>query len=392
MTEAPMTEAPVLRIAEAPLLGDAGLRAVWAAVPSARVVGGAVRDTLLGAPVADIDLATPQPPAAVMAALTEAGLGAKPTGIAHGTVTAVAAGRGFEITTLRRDLATDGRRAVVAFTEEWRQDAARRDFTINALSMDQAGGVYDYWGGIADLRAGRVRFVGDPAARIAEDYLRVLRFFRFHARFGRVTPDAATLAAIRDGVPGLARLAPERVWRELRGLLAAPSPAAALAMMRATGVLAAVLPEAVGEAPEKGDAMVRLAGLIGGAGAAQAAREIAARLRLSGAERDRLAALVAGPAPAGERQALRAAIATLGREVVLGRLVLAGADAATMAMAQSEQVAPFPLRGRDLEALGIGGGRAMGELLREIEAWWLAGGAQADREACLAEARRRMAM
>ena len=373
-------------------LEEKALAAVLAALPRARVVGGAVRDHLLGLPVGEVDLATPEPPEEVARELAAAGLKSAPTGIAHGTVTAIAMGRGFEVTTLRRDVATDGRHATVAFGADWEADARRRDFTINAMSMDRDGRVFDFHGGREDLAAGRIRFVGDPAARIAEDYLRVLRFFRFHARFGRVTPDAATLAAIRDGVPGLARLAPERVWRELRGLLAAPSPTAALAMMRATGVLAAVLPEAVGEAPEKGDAMVRLAGLIGGAGAAQAAREIAARLRLSGAERDRLAALVAGPAPAGERQALRAAIATLGREVVLGRLVLAGADAATMAMAQSEQVAPFPLRGRDLEALGIGGGRAMGELLREIEAWWLAGGAQADREACLAEARRRMAM
>ena len=280
----------------------------------------------------------------------------------------------------------------MAFTDDWQADAARRDFTINAMSMDREGRVFDYYGGSEDLRGGRIRFVGDPAARIAEDYLRVLRFFRFQARFGRLAPDEATLVAIRHGVPGLARLATERVWRELRGLLAAPFPAASLALMRATGVLEAVLPEAVGEAPAAGDALVRLAGLIGGAGAVEAARVVAARLRLSGAERDRLAALVAGPAPEADRRALRVAVATLGREVVIGRLHLAGADPAVVAMAAGEEVSPFPLRGRDLEALGIGAGRAMGGLLREIEAWWLAGGAAADREACLAEARRRMAM
>ncbi len=373
-------------------LDEKPLAAVLAALPRARVVGGAVRDHLLGLPVGEVDLATPEPPEEVARELAAAGLKSAPTGIAHGTVTAIAMGRGFEVTTLRRDLATDGRHATVAFGADWEADARRRDFTINAMSMDRDGTVFDFHGGRDDLAAGRIRFVGDPAARIAEDYLRVLRFFRFHARFGRVAPDAATLAAIRDGVPGLARLAPERVWREVRGLLAAPSPAEALEMMRATGVLAAVLPEAVGEAPEKGDALVRLAGLIGGAGAAEAARAVAARLRLSGAERDRLAALVAAPAPAAERPTLRAAIATLGRDVVLGRLILAGAGAATMAMAEGEHVAPFPLHGRDLEALGIAGGRAMGELLREIEAWWLAGGAEADRDACLAEARRRMAM
>ena len=373
-------------------LEEKALAAVLAALPRARVVGGAVRDHLLGLPVGEVDLATPEPPEEMARELAAAGLKSAPTGIAHGTLTAIAMGRGFEVTTLRRDVATDGRHATVAFSADWEADARRRDFTINAMSMDRDGNVFDFHGGREDLAAGRIRFVGDPASRIAEDYLRVLRFFRFHARFGRVAPDAATLAAIRDGVPGLARLAPERVWREIRGLLATPSPAAALEMMRATGVLAAVLPEAVGKAPEKGDALVRLAGLIGGAGAAEAARKVAARLRLSGAERDRLAALVAGPAPAAARRVLRAAIATLGRDVVLGRLVLADADAATMAMAGSEQVAPFPLHGRDLEALGIAGGRAMGELLREIETWWLAGGAEADRESCLAEARRRMAM
>ena len=373
-------------------LEEKALAAVLAALPRARVVGGAVRDHLLGLPVGEVDLATPEPPEEVARELAAAGLKSAPTGIAHGTLTAIAMGRGFEVTTLRRDVETDGRHATVAFGADWEADARRRDFTINAMSMDRDGNVFDFHGGREDLAAGRIRFVGDPASRIAEDYLRVLRFFRFHARFGRVAPDAATLAAIRDGVPGLARLAPERVWREIRGLLASPSPAAALEMMRATGVLAAVLPEAVGKAPEKGDALVRLAGLIGGAGAAEAARKVAARLRLSGAERDRLAALVAGPAPAAARRVLRAAIATLGRDVVLGRLVLADADAATMAMAGSEQVAPFPLHGRDLEALGIAGGRAMGELLREIETWWLAGGAEADRESCLAEARRRMVM
>jgi poly(A) polymerase/tRNA nucleotidyltransferase (CCA-adding enzyme) len=377
-------------------LEETALAAVLAALPRARVVGGAVRDHLLGLAVGEVDLATPEAPEEVVRMLSASGLKSAPTGIAHGTVTAIAPGAsgglGFEVTTLRRDVATDGRHAVVAFGADWEADARRRDFTINAMSMDRDGNIFDYHEGRADLAAGRVRFVGDPGSRIAEDYLRILRFFRFHARFGRVAPDAATLAAISDGVNGLAVLAPERVWRELRRLLAAPCPAPALGMMRATGVLAAVLPEAVGEAPDSGDALVRLAGLIGGAGAVAAARAVAARLRLSGAERDRLAALVAGPAPAGERHAVRAAIATLGREVVVGRLVLAGAAPAVVGMAEGEDVPAFPLRGRDLEALGIGGGRAMGALLREIEAWWLAGGAEADGAACLAEARRRMAM
>lgn len=176
-----MTDTPALRIAPPDWLTQPPLAAVLAALPEARIAGGAVRDTLAGRPVADIDLATPRPPDRVMAALNAAGIRTVPTGLAHGTVTAVAGGRGFEITTLRRDVETDGRHAVVAFTDDWRQDAARRDFTLNALSMTPDGAVYDYFGGIADLRAGVVRFVGDPAQRIAEDYLRILRFFRFLA-------------------------------------------------------------------------------------------------------------------------------------------------------------------------------------------------------------------
>ncbi|HJS85477.1 MAG TPA: CCA tRNA nucleotidyltransferase, partial [Acetobacteraceae bacterium] len=213
------------------------------ALPEARVVGGAVRDSLLGLPVADIDLATPASPDQVIAALTRAGVRTIPTGLGHGTVTALVDGRGYEITTLRRDVATDGRHAVVAFTDDWRTDAARRDFTLNALSMDRHGAVFDYFGGIADLRAGRIRFVGDPARRIAEDYLRILRFFRFHARYARAPPDGAAIRAIQAGLPGLARLSPERVWSELKRILEAPDPRAALALMARLSVLAATLPE-----------------------------------------------------------------------------------------------------------------------------------------------------
>ncbi len=178
-------------------LADPSLRSVLAALPEARLVGGSVRDAVVGREVADIDLATPRRPEAVMQALRDAGLKAVPTGIEHGTVTAVAGGRGFEVTTLRRDVATDGRHAVVAFTDDWQQDAARRDFTINAMSMTPDGAVFDYFGGREDLHAGRVRFVGDAATRIAEDYLRVLRFFRFHARYGLGAPDPAATGGDR---------------------------------------------------------------------------------------------------------------------------------------------------------------------------------------------------
>ena len=214
-----------------------------AALPEARVVGGAVRDALAGRPITDIDLATPRTPEQVTKALQEAGIRVVPTGIDHGTVTAVLGERSFEITTLRRDVETDGRHAVVAFTDDWRTDAARRDFTINAMSMARDGEVFDYFGGIADLRAGIVRFVGDPATRIAEDHLRILRYFRFFARYSAGPADAAALAAIRAGASGLGKLSAERVWSELSRILAVPDPRAAVALMADLGVMDAVLPE-----------------------------------------------------------------------------------------------------------------------------------------------------
>ena len=241
---AAMTEPPALTIEPPGFLSDPALASVLAALPEARIAGGAVRDTLAEARRSPTSTSPRRaPPDQVIAALTEAGIRAVPTGIDHGTVTAVSGGRGFEITTLRRDVETDGRHAVVAFTDDWRADAARRDFTMNALSMTRDGAVFDYFGGIARPARGRRRFVGDPATRIAEDYLRILRFFRFHARYASGPPDAAAVAAIRAGVPGLARLSAERVWSELARILAAPDPRGAVALMAELGVLAAVMPE-----------------------------------------------------------------------------------------------------------------------------------------------------
>jgi poly(A) polymerase/tRNA nucleotidyltransferase (CCA-adding enzyme) len=392
-----VTETPAVRIDPLPdFLAEAGLRAVLAALPRARMVGGCVRDARLGRPVADVDLATPDAPEAVMAALREKGLKAVPTGLAHGTVTAVAAHRGFEVTTLRHDLATDGRHAVVAFTEDWRADAARRDFTINAMSMTADGAVFDYFGGLADLAAGRVRFVGDAATRIAEDYLRVLRFFRFYARYGRGAPDAAALAAIRAGVPGLARLSAERVWSELKRILAGPEPAGTVALMRACGVLAAVLPEAgqatllanVVAAGAPADPALRLAALIEGDGVAAAAR-----LKLSGAEATHLVALRAAAAPPdmADDDALRRALADVPTPVLVGASWLAGRGDALRARLAAMPVPVFPLAGRDLAAAGVPAGPAMGGLLRELRAWWLDGGCRADAGACRAELARRLA-
>jgi poly(A) polymerase len=392
-----VTETPAARIDPLPdFLAEAGLRAVLAALPRARMVGGCVRDARLGRPVADVDLATPDAPEAVIATLRAAGLKAVPTGLAHGTVTAVAAHRGFEVTTLRHDLATDGRHAVVAFTEDWRADAARRDFTINAMSMTADGAVFDYFGGLADIAAGRVRFVGDAATRIAEDYLRVLRFFRFHARYGRGAPDAAALEAIRAGVPGLARLSAERVWSELKRILAGPEPAGTVALMRDCGVLTAVLPEAgqttilanVVAAGAPADPALRLAALIEGDGVAAAAR-----LKLSGAEATHLVALRAAAAPSdmADDDALRRALADVPKPVLVGASWLAGRDDALRARLAAMPVPVFPLAGRDLAAAGVPAGPAMGAMLRELRAWWLDGGCRADAGACRAELARRLA-
>jgi poly(A) polymerase/tRNA nucleotidyltransferase (CCA-adding enzyme) len=391
-----MTEAPALAIAPPGFLDDPALRAVLQALPEARLVGGSVRDALAGRTVADVDLATPRQPEAVIAALRAAGLKSAPTGLRHGTVTAISGHRGFEVTTLRRDLETDGRHAVVAYTDDWREDAARRDFTINAMSMTRAGAVFDYFGGIADLRAGRVRFVGDAARRIAEDYLRVLRFFRFHARYGTGEADPAALAAIAAAVPGLARFSAERVWGELKRILATPDPVPAVWLMHRLGVLPAVLPE--GAAPERlarlvatgapAEPLLRLAALRTGEAAA-----LAERLKLSGAERERLIGLLAGPVPptGADDATLRRLLADWPKDMLLGRLWLAGGDPATDARLQAMAVPVFALRGRDLRAAGVPPGPDMGERLRSLRQWWLDGGCVADAAALQAELARRPA-
>ena len=395
-----MADTPVRRIAPPTLLREPGPAAVLAALPSARLVGGAVRDTVAGLPVADIDLATPLTPDRATAALEAAGIRVVPSGLDHGTVTAVADGRNIEITTLRRDEDTDGRHARVAFTTDWREDAARRDFTINALSMTPDGAVFDYFGGLDDLGAGRVRFVGDAARRIAEDYLRALRFFRFQARYGHGEPDAAALAAIRAAVPHLGRLSAERVWSELGRLLGASDPRGAIALMAALGVLAAVLPEGADPAQlarlvaaaAPVDAILRLAALLTGD-----AGTLAARLKLSGAERDRLVALRSPPIPTPNEDdaALRRLLADEAADVLIGRIWLAGGDADGWPGLRARVAAlprpRFPLEGRDVLAFGVPPGPRVGALLRAVRAWWLAGGCTATAEACVAELARLVA-
>lgn len=371
-------------------------QAVFHALPGARAVGGCVRDALAGLPVQDIDMAAPFPPEEIATRLKRAGLRVFETGLAHGTVTAVLDGTAIEVTSLRRDVATDGRHAEVAWTTDWHEDSARRDFTINAMSMDAEGTLHDDHGGADDLRAGRVRFVGDPATRLAEDYLRALRFFRFHARYGHGAPDPAAVAAIRDAVPGLARLSAERVWSELKRLLAAPDPRESLRLMRELGVLPAILPEAgpesrLGPVLDSRDPLLRLAALLP-VGADLGA--LARRLRLSGDEAARLRALHATDAvPAAfDGDSLRrfaARTTARGRHATPGEIArVAAADEPGRGLAPLFDLAPgpgFPLLGRDALALGLRPGPQLGRLLDATREWWIEHGG--DRDACLAKLR-----
>lgn len=375
-----------------PRLDDPALTRLWVALPDARIVGGAVRDLIAGHPITDIDLAVPLPPATVQTRLTDAAIRTIPTGLDHGTLTALIDGRGFEITSLRRDIATDGRHATVAFTDDWQTDAARRDFTINAMSMDRAGQIYDYFEGQADLAAGRVRFVGVAAARITEDYLRILRFFRFFARYAQSSPDPDAIAAIQTHRTGLARLSPERIWSELKRILLAPNPLTALDLMAQTGILPLILPggtnlPAARIAITNGLSLPLARFALLNAGPID---EIAAALRLSDAERTSLHQIQAAPILPADADdfALRTALATHDRAALLVKSYLApraapGSDnlrARLSAMPQPE----FPLRGADLIALGLPPGPAIGAALHQVRQDWLATGCTADRPACLA--------
>jgi poly(A) polymerase/tRNA nucleotidyltransferase (CCA-adding enzyme) len=371
-------------------LDDPALAPILAALPNARLVGGCVRDWLAGRPVTDTDLATPEPPESVLAALQAANLRAIPTGLAHGTITAISKGCPFEITTLRRDIRTDGRHAEVAWTDDWQQDAARRDFTINAMSLDRTGHLHDYFAGAADLSAGRVRFVGEAGRRIAEDYLRVLRFFRFHARYGRGEPDADAAQAISASTNGLGILSPERVWSELKRILALPDPIPTLSLMHRLGVLEAVLSEArdlphlsrLVEAGAPPDPLLRLAALLTGDPNA-----LAARLRLANAERDRLAQLKSGPVPSADDDdaTLRRLLADEPTDLLVDRTWLQGIDGSVRRRLSAQARPVFPLEGRDALALGMTPGPGVGLALAEIRRWWLERGCIDGRAECLAQ-------
>jgi poly(A) polymerase len=379
-------------------------RALLAALKGeARFVGGCVRDALLKRPIGDIDLATPLFPDEVMRRLAAAGIKVVPTGLAHGTVTALVERHPFEITTLRRDVETFGRHANVAFTSDWAEDSRRRDFTMNALYMAADGEVFDYQDGLRDLRRGKVRFVGDPATRIREDVRRVLRFYRFHAWLGCGAADPAARSACRVSAPLVATLSGERVQAELMKLLRAGDPASTLALMAEDGVLAKILP---GTRPldilrrlarlERGlrlepDALRRLGAVI-----AADAEGVARRLKLSNADRDRLLALGGAVDLAGDERTQRRLLYRLGRETYIDRVLMtAAASGATrkvrslLAAAARWRKPVFPLSGGDVTALGIAPGPEIGHLLAELEDWWEKGDFRATRRDCHAELRRR---
>jgi len=374
----------------------------------ARFVGGCVRNTLLGAPIGDIDIATTLTPDLVTAALKAAGIRAVPTGIDHGTVTAVVDGVPFEVTTLRRDVSTDGRRAVVAFTQDWAQDAQRRDFTLNAVYADRDGTLSDPTGrGVADGKAGVIVFVGEARTRIEEDSLRILRFFRFLAWYGQGVPDADALQACEDLAGSIGNLPAERTSRELLKLLSAPDPRLAVELMARAGVLGVLLPAdrdrrefraLVGNdsgMPGLPDPVLRLAALL--PQDREAVLQIMDRMRLSNAERHRLAEAAEVTPVIGPDMGMKAA-----RECLYLQGATAFSDRVRLAWAASGEggdpspwrnlldlaegwVRPvLPVNGKDAEAAGMPRGPLVGKVLAEVEAWWMARDFGDGREAVLA--------
>jgi len=345
-----------------------------------RWVGGAVRDTLIGNAVKDIDAATPLTPDAVIARLKEAQIRSVPTGIDHGTVTALLPGGPVEITTLRNDVSTDGRRATVAFSDNWREDAARRDFTINALYADpETLELIDFFDGLADLEERRVRFIGDPRERIREDHLRILRYYRFQARFG-YTLDEEAERACAELAPMLKGLSRERVGWELQHLLAVADPVPTVARMYQQGVLGEVLPETGDREIVAFERLVeaeraaalpptpirRLAALL--PAEPRVAEQVAARLRLSSAQKRRLASATDRGMPPGDPRALAY---RLGREEAIDRLLLAGEDPASLI---DWPIPHLPLKGGEIVARGIAAGPEVARILRAIETRWVAEG------------------
>ena len=413
-----MTEQALKRAAAPPSLQDAEwlkrpetgrvLAALGGEGAETRAVGGAVRNALLGLPVTEIDLATTAKPDKVMALARKAGLKAVPTGIEHGTVTVIADGVPFEVTTLRSDVETFGRHATVAFTENWEEDARRRDFTLNALYAGSDGKVFDPLGGYDDLMHGRVRFIGDAEARIKEDYLRILRFFRFNAYYGKGPLDEDGLKAAVRLRAGLDQLSGERVGAELRRLLVAPQAMGAVEALFDFGLLT----ELLGGAPRlarfarlvaieaalgrAGDAMLRLAALA--VFVQEDTMRLAARLRLSNAEQAVLELGAGDHARSAlpDQEAAKQALYRLGDSAFAGHVLLAWADSeapaddkawrSVLELPRRWRAPVFPLRGADIVALGTLKGPEIGDILRKLEAEWIASGFAGDRETLVARA------
>ena len=405
----------ILNPQDLPWMRNDDVKSIFAAFPdgSIRFVGGCVRNALMGHEVSDVDLASQLPPKDVVAALDAAKIRYVPTGIDHGTVTAVVDGKPFEITSLRKDVETDGRRAVVSFTTDWAEDAQRRDLTFNALYADLDGQVYDPNGqGVEDLNARRFRFVGDADTRVREDYLRILRFFRFLAWYGRDSdgkiskPDSASLKACRENAKGLKKLSAERVWIELKKLLLAPDPSRALRIMLTNDVLETLLPEASNveglelliaiERREaiKPDPLLRLMAL--------STREplpmalLTKRLKMSNAEKARLISWATDATPLdpnADDRAKRIAIYKAGKQVIMDRARLRAAGAedpitssrwmSLTDLAMGWTPPDFPLTGKDLIKAGVEPGEAMGKKLEALKALWIRSGFTVEKDKLL---------
>jgi poly(A) polymerase len=411
---------PTGKLAPQPWMTAPEIRSVISALTAkgaeVRFVGGCVRDAIRKIETHDIDIATPSPPDVVMALLEDHGIKSIPTGLKHGTVTVVSGIWNIEITTLRIDLQTDGRRAKVAFTDDWIADAARRDFTINTLSATLDGDVYDPFSGMDDLATGHVRFVGNAQDRIEEDVLRLLRFFRMHAIFSKFGPDKSALAACRNLAPRLTELSGERVRNELFRILMAPEPADTLTMMRGEKVLETILPEAtnmgrlrtltfletraISVTSVVPDVLRRFAAVLelveGGI------EDLASRMKLSNKDTRRLNALmITEPSTSPEIKSLvrRQRLRRLGPDISRDLVLLAWAEElATEPHRSSNRTAEwiellneadtwepvtFPLKGKDILDQGIEPSAKVGEFLRDVEDWWESEDYAPDREACL---------
>lgn len=389
--------ADALSIEGQPWLNASETRAVMDALSAnggaARFVGGCVRNALLGVEVGDIDVATPLTPDEVMRRATAAGLSPHPTGIEHGTITVVSRSKPFEVTTLRRDVSTDGRRATVAFTTDWNEDAQRRDFTMNALYADATGQVFDSVGGVADLRAGRVRFIGDPATRIAEDYLRILRLFRIHAWYGKGEIDADGLRAAAAAKGQIQSLSGERIQKEMLKLFAADNPVPVLRAMAASGVLSEVLPGALqferfqrlcgndADAFFEGDGLLRLGALLSDE---EQARAVASRWKMSNDDRERLAGMMRAPVKIVSYlsvKEVRRVLYRYGAARFKDWSHLRWAEdpkasnaiqwRALLALAESWVRPEFPMNGLDVIKAGVPEGPLVGKVLAEVEDWWV---------------------